>query len=326
MLRVKRGSLDGVSRSSAQRGEARAEAVAPVRKLRGAFLAAEDRNGGRGALAPNSAVVIRRTRHSSRPLRRSPRRNLPRCSLRQQQGARCRTAAPESTSSRVAAARCPTKVGQPRWSSTTATSSRSAPSRSMVRTKLCPVGAEEPRAPHDPRSFPGCGLAVELRPAVGGQRARAVGLDVRRSFAAVEDVVGGVGDERRAELRGVRSAADVDLGGALRIVLGAVDVRPGCRVQHEVRTTERRRRGEPHVPVGVGQRSHVVRRERRRERRAELAARAGDQDAPAPCSQPRGRAAERIGRPRAPQVLHARIVPGDAVLVGIAGSYSSVTW
>ena len=37
---------------------------------------------------------------------------------------------------RVAAARCPTKVGHPRWSSTTATSARSAPRRSIVRTKL----------------------------------------------------------------------------------------------------------------------------------------------------------------------------------------------
>ncbi len=31
-------------------------------------------------------------------------------------------------------------MGHPRWSSTTATSSRSAPRRSIVRTKLWPVG------------------------------------------------------------------------------------------------------------------------------------------------------------------------------------------
>ena len=32
------------------------------------------------------------------------------------------------------------KVGEPRWSSTTATASRSAPRRSIVRTKLWPTG------------------------------------------------------------------------------------------------------------------------------------------------------------------------------------------
>jgi len=41
-----------------------------------------------------------------------------------------------SSSWRVAAARWPTYVGQPRWSSTTATSSRSVPRRNIVRTKF----------------------------------------------------------------------------------------------------------------------------------------------------------------------------------------------
>jgi hypothetical protein len=50
--------------------------------------------------------------------------------------ATCQIPRGSSTSARVASARCPTYVGQPRWSSTTDTSSRSVPSRSIVRTKL----------------------------------------------------------------------------------------------------------------------------------------------------------------------------------------------
>ena len=138
--------------------------------------------------------------------------------------------------------------------------------------EVVPGRAEEPRAPHDPGVLAGRGLAVELRPPVGGQRARAVRLDVRRSLAAVEDVVGGVRDERRPELRRVRRAADVHLRGPLRIVLGAVDVRPRGGVQHELRPLERGRGREPDVPVLARQRAHVVRGERRCERDAELAA------------------------------------------------------
>ncbi len=44
-----------------------------------------------------------------------------------------------SSTAFVASARWPTYVGEPRWSSTTATSSRSDPSRSIVRTKFFDV-------------------------------------------------------------------------------------------------------------------------------------------------------------------------------------------
>ena len=93
------------------------------------------------------------------------------------------------------------RSGLPRWSSTTATSSRSAPSRSIVRRKLCPVEpkSQEVRTTH--ASVTGCRLAVELRPAVRGQRVRPVRLDVRRALAPVEDVVGRVRHERRARAR-----------------------------------------------------------------------------------------------------------------------------
>ena len=103
------------------------------------------------------------------------------------------------------------RSGQPRWSSTTATSSRSSPSRSIVRTKLWPVGAEEPRGADDPRSLARGRLAVELRPPVGGRAGSA--RPTRRTapaLAPVEDVVGRVVDERRAERGDVRRPADVD--------------------------------------------------------------------------------------------------------------------
>ena len=92
--------------------------------------------------------------------------------------------------------------GEPRWSSTTATSSRSAPSLSIVRTKFEPRRPEEPRAAHDPRLLARGGLAVKLRAAVRGGGVRAVGLDVRLPLAPVEDVVARV--RRRAAPRAPR--------------------------------------------------------------------------------------------------------------------------
>ena len=94
--------------------------------------------------------------------------------------------------------------------------------------------AEEPRRADDPGPFAGGRLAVQLRPPVRGLRVRPVRLHVRLALASVEDVVGRVVDERRAEGGDVRGAADVDRGRALRIVLGAVDVRPGGRVEDDV--------------------------------------------------------------------------------------------
>jgi hypothetical protein len=72
-------------------------------------------------------------------------------------------------------------------------------------------------------------------------------------------------------------AADVDCRGALRVVLGAVDVRPGRRVEDEAGLDRRRR--QRHVPVGVGERDDLILRERLLQRAPELAARSRDYDA-----------------------------------------------
>ena len=275
---------------------------------------------GRGAGAPNSAVVILLTRQWSPASSKTA--SASSAQVQSPPAARCQSpkGAPPSTSSRVAAARCPTNVGLPRWSSTTATSSRSAPSRSIVRTKLWPGRAEEPRAAHDPGALAGRGLGVQLRAPVGRKWRRAVRLHVGRSLAAVEDVVRRVRDQWSAELRGMRGAADVHLCRALGIVLRAVDVRPGRGMQDEIGSCERRGRREPDVPVVTRERLHVVRRERLRERDAELAARAGDQDATA------WSRAESVGI----CVLHRCLTRGSSQAIpcssGSAGSYSSVTW
>ena len=100
------------------------------------------------------------------------------------------------------------------------------------RTKFVPGRPEETRAPHDPRPLARSALAVHLRAPVRRQRVRRIGLDVRLGFA-VEHVVGREVHERCAELLDMAGAADVDRRRLLRVGLGAVDVGPGGRVQHE---------------------------------------------------------------------------------------------
>ena len=117
---------------------------------------------------------------------------------------------------------------------TTATSSRSAPSCSIVRTKFFDVAPNSHETANDPRLLAGCRLAVQLRPAVRRERRRCVGLDVRLALEPVEDVVGRPHDERSTELRSVLDTADVHGSRALRVILGAVDVRPRSRVEDKV--------------------------------------------------------------------------------------------
>ena len=62
-----------------------------------------------------------------------------------------------------------------------------------------PRPAEEPRRADDP-ARPDLPLALELRRAVDRERVRHVGLDVRLALRPVEDVVGRVVDDGRAEL------------------------------------------------------------------------------------------------------------------------------
>ena len=118
--------------------------------------------------------------------------------------------------------------------------------------EVLPGRAEQPGTAHDPRLLSCRALAEQLRASVRRDRVRRVGLDVRLDLAAVEDVIGGVVNERGAELRDVARAADVDGGRLLRVVLCAVDIRPGGCVENELRSGELGRR-KRHVPLGTGQ-------------------------------------------------------------------------
>ena len=139
-----------------------------------------------------------------------------------------------------------------------------------------PRRPEEPGGAHDPGPLACSRFAVELRPPVRRLRVRPVRLHVRPALTAVEDVVGRVVDERRTEGGDVRSPADVDRGGALRIVLGAVDIRPGGRMEDDVGLFEPGGRRQLDVPVSARQGDHAVHGELLGERAAELPARAGD--------------------------------------------------
>jgi hypothetical protein len=136
----------------------------------------------------------------------------------------------------------------------------------------------EPGRADDPGVLARRTFTVQLRAPVGRERIRCVRLDVRLVLAAVENVVRRVVDEGRPELRDVPRAADVYRRRPLRVVLRPVHVRPRSCVQDETGRVERWRR-KRNVPVGVRQADGV--RKLRRERAAQLAAGAGDQDPPA---------------------------------------------
>ena len=133
--------------------------------------------------------------------------------------------------------------------------------------------AEEPRRAHDP-AVPHLLLALELRPRVHAERIRRVALDVRLALRAVEDVVGREVDDRRTECDHVPRPIDVHPPSALRVGLGVVHLRPGGGVEHELRPLlQRVRLG--HVPLRTSHGPRIG--EGLRQRRAELAAGAGDQ-------------------------------------------------
>ena len=300
------------------RGEALAQAVAPVRQLGRALLGAQHRVrrprrlraelGGRDP--PHAAVepglledrlgevgpraVARRRRRGRRRTAARRSRASPRRDGRRRSGSRAGRRRPRPRRARRrAAASCGRSCGR---------SARRATSERTIHA--CVAGRR---------------LAVQLRPAVDAERVRRVRLDVRLALRAVEDVVGREVDERHAELGDVLRAADVHRRRALRVVLGAVDVRPGRRVQDELESQAARARGS-------GKRtSHSARVERERlrerlgERRAELPAGAGDQDAAA-LSRSESSGDRVLQRSTTRGSFH-----GTPCSSGSAGSYSSVT-
>ena len=120
----------------------------------------------------------------------------------------------------------------------------------------------------------------------------------------------------------MRRPGDVDGGGALRIGLRTVDVRPRRRVQNEVEVASQQtvawRLGD--VPVGVGERDDVVGGEGLLERVAELAARPRDQDSTAASR------ADRIGVLELHRCATRGSFQATVCSSGSAGSYSTVTW
>ena len=80
--------------------------------------------------------MISRTRQSSPASSKIARANS--AQEHSPSAATCHVPCGSASSSRVASARWPTYVGEPTWSATTLTSSRSRPSSSIVLTKLRP--------------------------------------------------------------------------------------------------------------------------------------------------------------------------------------------
>jgi hypothetical protein len=113
-------------------------------------------------------------------------------------------------------------------------------------------------------------------------------------------------------------AADVGGGGSLRVGLGAVDVRPGGRMEDES-CLEAGGRRERYIPVLVPEREDAVPGERVLKRTAELPARAGDQDSGASSS-------DRIGDRVLQRSTTRGSSHGHSFSSGSSASYSSLTW
>src|SRR4029450_4507768 len=169
--------------------------------------------------------------------------------------------------------------------------------------------AEEPGAPDDP-AFLDLPLSLKLRLAVEGQMRGLVGLDVRLALRTVEDVIGGEVDDRRARADDVPRAEHVDALERFALGLRPVDVRPCGGVENEIGSYGEWPRDV--VPRPIGRRKHLG------QRGAELAARAGDQEAAS--------RSERSGERVAHRCLTRSSSHGMPCSSGSVGSYSSVTW
>ena len=274
-----------------------------------------------GARAPRSRCGARGS--SSPPPRRSPPRSRPRCSRRPRRGAR-----------RRAEGRRRRARGRPRPDARRTSGSRAGRRRRRPRRARRRGGASSARScGRSARRARTCGRSRRPRPAAASPWSfvrpyaesgfDAVGLHVRLALPAVEHVVGGERDQRRAERRRVCGPGDVHRSRALRIRLGAVDVGPGRRVQNEI---------EPalcQVVVGGQRTSHSrTGRARRRRRPRTPAASARPSWPPAPVIRTRRRrpARTRIGVLELHRCATRGSFQGTVCSSGSAGSYSSVTW
>ena len=214
------------------------------RRRRGAARAGRGRRSGRGRarrrLPVAANVAAARSYHEQAP---AP--------------ATWRSPSRRSSAIRTSAcARCPVNVGQPTWSSTTLSSSRSPREPQHGGDEVAAVRAEQPGGADDRvragrRGGDGL-LAGELGAAVGALRHRSRPTRCTASArVAVEDVVRrDLDDERAGALRGGRDVAGggaVELGRRGLVRLRAVDVGPRGAVDHRVRA----RGGDRHAR-GVG--------------------------------------------------------------------------
>ena len=295
----------GAQRSRAQ---ALAQALAPVRQLGRAALAAQHRVRRPRRRAPNSAVVMRRTR-VSRP-------------------ASSKIASAKSAQRAVAGRgdvvdavrqleHCLRRLGE--MADVGRAAALVVDDRDLVALgaeaqhrahEVLRRPAEEPRGANDPRLLAGRRLAVQLRAAVGAERRRRVRLDVRRRASS-----------RRRRSRSTRRRA------ARRAPPRAARRRRSPRPRLADRPRRRRRSSTPpraararrREPGGGGcVTSHSARVSARASGNASASAWPSWPPAPVITT-----AAARVPRredrrSRAPQVDDARVVPRHAVLVGIA--------
>ena len=199
------------------------------------------RGAGRGG--SSSAVVIGRTLSGSAPAAtRMSRTNpyqvvAPWLVTWKMPGTRA-----DGEAARMAGARSAVKVGQPRWSSTKASSRAVERGRAPSCTMLRPVGAAHPRRAHDARArrvHRDRVLAGPLRPAVDRLRVR---VDPTRGTARPScrrrrsrwTRPPGAAPARRAGVGDPLGAQRVDVEGPLGIALAGVDRRPGAGVEHDV--------------------------------------------------------------------------------------------
>ena len=218
---------------------------------RGALLAAQDRvRGARGRAAPNSAVVIRRTRWRGRPPRRSPRRSRPTCSRgRRDVVDAVRKLDTSRRLGEVADVRRPASLVVDDRHLVALRAEPKHRAQEVVARR-----AEEPRRAHDhalsPAAASPCSFVRPYAPSGDGGSDSTYGVALR----PVEDVVGRQVTSGTPSAAACCVAADIDRRRALGIVLRAVDVRP-CRSVQDERRVEPLGRRVGNIPLRPRQRA-----------------------------------------------------------------------